>query len=159
MLRTLLALCVATLSASPALAQKSPPGKGRGPALLARVDQGPALTALGVERLDVAVEIRGLVAETAATLTFRNPQARPLEAELVFPLPDGATLSGFALDVGGEMVDGVIVEAQAARVAFEQEVRKGVDPGLAEWVRGSAFRTRVWPVPAEGTRTVRVRYL
>jgi hypothetical protein len=57
------------------------------------------------------------------------------------------------------MVDGVVVERQEARVAFEKEVRRGIDPGLVEWVQGNAFRTRVWPVPAHGRRTVRVQYV
>ena len=71
----------------------------------------------------------------------------------------GATLSGYALDVGGELVDGVVVERHEARIAFEKEVRKGIDPGLAEWVQGNNFRTRIFPIPAHGTRTVRVRYV
>ena len=45
-----------------------------------------------------------------------------------------------------------------ARVAFEEEVRKQVDPGLVEWSGGNMFKTRVYPIPAGGTRTVRLRY-
>jgi len=58
------------------------------------------------------------------------------------------------------IVDGVPVEKQAARVAFEQEVRKGVDPGLIEKAEvGNNYRTRVYPLPAHGTRTIRLRYV
>ena len=56
-------------------------------------------------------------------------------------------------------MDGVIVAKDEARVAFETEVRRGVDPGLAEWVRGNNFRTRVYPIPAGGTREIRVSYV
>ena len=112
-----------------------------------------------VERIQTEVVIRGKLAETTTTLLFRNPHARVLEGELDFPLPEGATLSGFGLDVDGQLVDGVIVEKNAARVAFETEVRKGVDPGIAEWVRGNNFKTRVYPIPAGGTREVRVRHV
>ena len=58
----------------------------------------------------------------------------------------------------GVLVDGVVVEKEKARVAFEKEVRKGVDPGFVEMVTGNIFRTRVYPVEADGTRTVRVIY-
>jgi hypothetical protein len=34
------------------------------------------------------------------------------------------------LDIEGEIVDGVCVEKEKARIAFEKEVRKGVDPGF-----------------------------
>lgn len=56
------------------------------------------------------------------------------------------------------MVDGVPVPRQKARVAFEEEVRKQVDPGLVEWSGGNMFKTRVYPIPAGGTRTVRLCY-
>jgi Ca-activated chloride channel family protein len=112
-----------------------------------------------VERINTHVVIRGHLAETTTTMLFRNPHDRVLEGELNFPLPEGATLSGFGLDVDGQVVDGVIVGKDEARVAFETEVRKGVDPGIAEWVRGNNFKTRVYPIPAGGTREVRVRYV
>ncbi len=109
-------------------------------------------------RLAVEVSVTGFL-RAPATLTFRNDTDRALEGELVFPLPEGASVSGYALDLGGQLVDAVVVEREAARVAFESEVRGRVDPGLVEWVRGNNFRTRVWPIPAHGTRTVRVEYV
>src|SRR5262245_12375160 len=115
------------------------------PALLVKIAEDRPSEPLALAKMDVQVQTSGFLAETATTLTFRNGYDRPLEGELVFPLPEGATLSGFALDVGGEMVDGVVVERHEARIAFEKEVRRGVDPGLAEWVKGNNFRTRVWP--------------
>ena len=71
----------------------------------------------------------------------------------------GATVSGYALDVNGAMVDGVVVDKDKGRQVFEKEARKGVDPGLIEWTRGNHFKTRVFPIPAHGTRTVRVSYV
>ncbi|MEK7486244.1 MAG: VIT and VWA domain-containing protein, partial [Planctomycetota bacterium] len=112
-----------------------------------------------LEKLDIEVSIRGLLAETTMTMTFYNSQARVLEGELLFPLPEGATISGYALDINGALMEGVVVEKQEARIAFEKEVRKGVDPGLIEWTKGNNFRTRVYPIPASGRRTIRVHYI
>ena len=103
--------------------------------------------------------VSGMVAETTETLTFHNPDARALEGNLEFPLPDGAALCGFALDVEGRLVDGVVLPRQKARVALEAEIRRGVDPGLVEQVRGNVHRARVYPIPAHGTRTVRLRWV
>ena len=130
----------------------------RSPVLLVRDGDEPS-TPLVVESARYEVTILGPVARTRATLVFRNDAERQYEGELVYPLPDGSILAGFALDVQGQLVDAVLVEAREARVAFEAEVRKGVDPGLVEWVRGNTFRTRVWPVPARGRRTIRVDYI
>jgi hypothetical protein len=104
------------------------------------------------------VLVDGALAQTTLTLTFANDANRILEGELLFPLPEGSTVSGYGLDVNGQMVDGVAVEKEHARQSYEQEVHKGIDPGLLEHVAGNNFRTRVYPIPAKGTRTVRVQY-
>jgi Flp pilus assembly protein TadD len=140
--------------AAPATAERE---ERLAPALIAR--EGPAQRPLGLARVGIEATVVGLLARTRTTLVFRNDTDRVLEGELVFPLPPGATISGYALDVQGELADAVPVEREQARIAFEQEVRRGVDPGLVEWVRGNAFRTRVYPIPARGTRTVRVDFV
>ena len=109
--------------------------------------------------MGISARIRGLHAEVETTLTFYNPNGRQLEGELEFPLPDGAAVSGYALDVNGVLVDGVIVKKEKARVAFETETRTRVDPGIVEHVRGNVYRTRVYPLPPGGQRTVRLRYV
>lgn len=137
----------------------APPREDRPPALLAKVTGDEPSEPLALAKARYEVTVSGFMAKTTATLTFRNPQARVLEGELVFPLPEGSAIAGYALDIDGELVEGVVVEKEKARISFEQEVRRGIDPGLVEWVKGNNFRTRVWPIPAQGTRTVRVEYL
>ncbi len=114
---------------------------------------------LGLVRMEIAVRIAGCLADTSVTMTFANSLPQATEGELYFPLPEGATVSGYALDIQGEMVDGVPVERQHAREVFEQEKMRRVDPGLVEWTKGNWFHTRVFPIPAQGRRTVRVQYL
>ena len=112
-----------------------------------------------VKDVDIRAAINGVHAETTMTLTFFNPNSRILEGELYFPLPTDATVSGYALDINGQLVDGVIVEKEKARVVFEELVRQGVDPGLVEQSAGNVFKTRVYPLPARGTRKIRVKYV
>src|SRR5207237_4329661 len=125
----------------------------RAPQLLAG-DQGNEKDRkpLALATTDIRVVIAGPVTETTMTLTFRNDTPRVLEGELTFPLPEGATVSGFGLDVNGYLVDGVPVEKQKARVTYEKEMRKRVDPGLVEQAVGNNFRTRVYPIPPNGKR-------
>lgn len=127
------------------------------PALVVKQEGG--WVPLGLARLETQVRIFGSVAETTTTMTFRNPLPRVMEGDLYFPLPEGATISGYALDIGGVMVDGVAVEKHEARRVFEQVVRQGIDPGLVQWTAGNNFQTRVFPIPANGSRTVRVQYV
>jgi len=112
-----------------------------------------------VREMSVTARIDGLFAEVETTLSFFNPNARQLEGELVFPLPDGAAVCGYALDVNGQLVDGVVVKKEKARVAFETETRRRVDPGLVEYVKGNVYRTRIYPLPPKAARTVRLRYV
>lgn len=127
---------------------------GPGPELTVNGDSPMVLT-----RLAVDVAINGFIAETKMTMTFLNPHNRVLEGDLNFPLPEGSFVSGYALDINGVMVDGVIVEKEKGRVVFEKIVRQGIDPGLVEWVEGNNFKTRIFPIPAKGSRTVAVKYL
>jgi len=114
-----------------------------------------------VRLADLAMRVRifGHLAESTMTMKFYNPNSRVLEGELEFPMPEGAVVSGYALDVNGDLVEGVAVEKQKAREIFETEVRKGVDPGLVEKVKGNNFKTRVYPLNPRGYRTVQVTYL
>ncbi len=118
----------------------------------------PSDKPIEIEKVSVSVRIVGALAETSVTLVFFNPNNRRLECELSYPLPPDATLQGYALDVNGRMVDGVPVPKQKARVVFEKEVRKQVDPGLVEWSGGNRFKTRIYPLLPYGRRTITLRY-
>jgi Ca-activated chloride channel homolog len=118
-------------------------------------DVGP----MEIREMGISAKIHGLYAEVETTLVFHNPNGRQLEGDLIFPLPDGAAVSGYALDIQGAMVDGVIVPKEKARVAFETETRRQVDPGLVEHVKGNLYRTRIFPLPANGERSIRLKYI
>lgn len=115
--------------------------------------------AVRLESYEASIRIHGFLAETTIVMSFFNPDSRELAGEFVFALPEGATVSGYGLDVEGVMVDGVAVEKHKARIAFERESRKRVDPGLVEWLGGSLFRTRVYPILGESRRLIKVQYV
>lgn len=114
--------------------------------------------AVRIQALRIEVLVAGSMATTTWDLTVFNPNDRVLEGELLFPLGEGQTVSRFALDVEGRLREGVVVEKAKGRKVFESIVRRGVDPGLLEKVDGNAFRARVYPVPARGTRRIVLAY-
>ena len=114
---------------------------------------------LTVDSYKLDAQVNGLFATVSTTLVFGNPNGRVLEGELAFPLPEGASVCGYALDVNGRLRDGVVVKKDEARIAFEAEVKAGVDPGLVEHVKGNMWKTRIYPIPAHGARTIRVDYV
>lgn len=57
------------------------------------------------------------------------------------------------------MVDATACEKEVARKAFETEVReKRGGPAMIESVQGNVFKTRIYPIPANGSRIIRVVY-
>ncbi|MCP4041999.1 MAG: hypothetical protein GY731_08595, partial [Gammaproteobacteria bacterium] len=127
--------------------------------LLPFVEAPRAEEGIELQGLEIQAVVTGLHAETTQTMRFYNPNRRDLEGNLTFPLPDGAVVCGYALDVDGKMVDGVVVPKQEARRILEAEQRKGVDPGIVEQVQGNVYRTRIYPIPSRSTRTVRITYV
>ena len=75
------------------------------PSLL-MADEKPVI----VETVRAIASDNGLVRRVETTITFTNPNPRAFEGELEFPLPTGATVCGYALEVNGAMVPGVVCE-------------------------------------------------
>jgi Vault protein inter-alpha-trypsin domain len=134
---------------------------GSNPALSAQVNgvRDPAhAMALQLRRLDVRVEVHGAIAEAVVDAVFANPTADMLEGDFRYTLPQGAVVTGYALDVRGAMVDGVLVDHPRAKALYEARVRRGVDPGLAEVKPGNVFETHVHPIFPGGGRHIRLTF-
>ncbi|MBK1831690.1 hypothetical protein JIN77_13220 [Verrucomicrobiaceae bacterium R5-34] len=114
---------------------------------------------LRIDTIKADVTITGSIAETVLTLRFRNETNRMQEGEFVMPLPEGSTVSQYALEVNGALRDGVAVEKKQARHAYETIKRQMIDPGIVEREAGNIYRTKVFPIPAKGTKLVRIAYI
>jgi len=115
-------------------------------------------SAVKMSKLNIDVQITGNISTTVMTMTFHNNSNRILEGEVTFPMPEGVTVSRYALDINGKMREAVPVEKAKATEVFESIERRRVDPGLLEKVEGNNFRTRIYPLPAKGSRTIIVGY-
>ena len=114
---------------------------------------------IALRRFDVAVRVHGAVAETTIIAEFANEGRDVLEGDFRLALPKDAVVTGYALDIGGTLVDGVLVDQPKAKAVYEAQVRRRVDPGLAEVVPEGGFRTRVFPIPPGGGRKIQVRFV
>jgi hypothetical protein len=115
-------------------------------------------SAIRVQSAAVQTVISGGMAETTVKLVFFNPNLRQLEGDLQFPLGEGQQVTGFALDVGGELRPAVPIEKERGRQILEAEERRRIDPALLEQTQGNHFKLRIYPIPARGTRTVELKY-
>ncbi len=124
--------------------------------LLVPTDQ--SLAPLSVTKHAVDVQIDGLVARTRLIQTFRNHTDRQLEATYVFPIPEGADITGFSMTFAGKMVPGEVLPADEAVQIYEQIVRQARDPGLIEFIGRRLLRMRVFPIEANSDTTIELSY-
>ena len=111
-----------------------------------------------LQEVKIETKILGNLASTTATYIFYNPGDRILEGKFTLPLPEGVTISGYALDINGSLRDAVPVPKERAKEVFESIEKRNVDPGIIEKVAGNNFRTRIYPITARGTRFIRITY-
>lgn len=108
--------------------------------------------------LDVDAVVVGPLAFTELRLTFENPQDRVIEGRFRLVLPDGAAVSRFAMKIDGQLMEGEVVEKQAARRAYEDFLHRRQDPALLEQASPNEFTARVFPIPAKGHKELIVSY-
>lgn len=119
-----------------------------------RITNDTTASPIQISSLDIDIKVAANIAITTFDIIFYNPNSRILEGELEFPLADGQTITRYALDIDGKLREGVVVEKAKARVAFENTIRKNIDPGLVEKTKGNNFRTRIYPLPSRATRHI-----
>ena len=113
---------------------------------------------LSVGEHHVTVEIRDQIARTTIEETFVNHTDSRLEGQFHFPLPQDASISGFGMWIGGELIEADIVEKQRAREIYETILREKRDPGLLEWTGGNIFKARVFPIEAHSDKRIKIVY-
>ncbi|MBI2567854.1 MAG: hypothetical protein HYV63_12555 [Candidatus Schekmanbacteria bacterium] len=118
----------------------------------------PALP-LTLSRQAVHATIRSGLAETEVDQTFYNPGTQPIEGWYWFSVPEGAAVTSFAVEFGGEMIPAQLVEREAAATGYARGVARGDAPALLEWIDGTTFRARIYPIAPAASRRVVLRYM
>jgi vault protein inter-alpha-trypsin-like protein len=143
-------------------ASTAPASASANPELVAREqgidDPERQSEALRLASVLLDIDVVGALAEITLTARFQNPGDDTLEGDFSFELPAGAVVTGYALDIEDRMLDGVLVDPLKAERAYEAQVREGIDPGVARVSRANTFSTRVFPIPQQGTRTIRLKF-
>ena len=155
--RRLLALAAALL-ATPVVADglivvdRPPPGF-RPPAHVPH-----AFAPLEVRRHQVTVSIDGQVATTEVDQAFFNPNDQGLEGTYLFPVPRGAKIDSFAMDIDGKLTEAELLDAAKARGIYEDIVRRMKDPALLEYAGQDLFKVRIFPLEPRKEKRVRLKY-
>jgi Ca-activated chloride channel family protein len=106
----------------------------------------------------VTVTINDQVATTTVDQEFYNPNPQRLEGTYMFPLPPGAHIDKFSMDVNGKMTDAELLDAGKARAIYEDIVRRYKDPALLEYAGRDAFKARIFPIEPNSKKPIRITY-
>ena len=106
----------------------------------------------------VSVKIDGQVATTSVDEEFFNPNPQRLEGTYLFPIPKGAQIDQFTMDIGGKQVQAELLPADKARQIYEGIVRKMRDPALMEYADRDVFKVRIFPIEPNSRKRVTISY-
>lgn len=124
--------------------------------LVAKVEGRDVPLTVGYHK--VSVDIRDQIARTTIEESFVNHTKSTLEGVFYFPLPQDASISGFGMWIGDNLVEADVVEKQRAREIYETILRERRDPGLLEWSGGNLFKARVFPIFGNSEKRIKITY-
>ena len=137
------------------------PGAGAGS--IYGVDDGAAVGTsaqrLEISRQSVHAVVRDGISETEVDQTFFNPGERAVEGWYWFTVPERASVTGFAVETDGALIDGEFIEKREAAAQYGEAKSRGHSPAILEYVDNRTYRARIYPVSAGGTRRVVLRYI
>jgi ferric-dicitrate binding protein FerR (iron transport regulator)/predicted Zn-dependent protease len=134
-----------------------PASRFDGGALVA-VDPTGQEAKLALRKYHIDVHVEDGFARTTIDQTYFNFHPWRLEGTFYFPLPPDASLSRLAMYVDGKLMEGGMAERDYARAVYERIVSSQRDPALLEWVDGSTFKMRVFPLEGRQEKRIVLSY-
>ncbi len=134
-----------------------PANEHAGGALIA-VDPRGQEAKLSLRTYHIDVHIEDGFARTTIDQTYFNHENEQLEGTFYFPLPPDASLSRLAMYVNGDLMEGGMAEREHAREVYETIRYARRDPALLEWVDGTTFKMRVFPLEPRQEKRILLSY-
>ena len=106
----------------------------------------------------VNVRVVDQIATTKVEQEFANPGDARLEGTFLFPVPAGAHLDKFTMEIDGRPVEAELLAADKARGIYEDIVRKMRDPALLEYSGRDVFKVRIYPIEPHSHKRITLAY-
>ncbi len=118
----------------------------------------PVFAPLELRSQKVDVKIENQVAHTTVEQVFYNPNPRRQEGTFLFPVPKGAAIEKFQMEINGKLQKAELLDAKKARKIYTDIVRSMKDPALLEFAEQDLFKVRIFPFEAHGTKRIKLTY-
>src|SRR5262249_59013952 len=126
------------------------PGSQYSGGCLQAIDPNGQQAKISLRKCVVDAFIEDGFARTTIDQTYFNHESVQLEGTFYFPLPPDASLSRLAMYVADgkecKLMEGGMAERSHARNVYESIRYAQRDPALLEWVDGSTFKMRAFPL-------------
>lgn len=104
------------------------------------------------------VKVKDQIATTEIEQEFFNPSSRQVEGTFLFPVPRGAGIDKFTMEIDGRAVEAELLAAGKARAVYEDIVRRLLDPALLEYCGRDLIRVRLFPIEARARKRITFSY-
>ncbi len=113
---------------------------------------------LPVKSIAIDTRISSQVATTHLEQIFQNPTGSVMEGTFFFPIPEGASITEFAIWDGTRRLVGEVRSREEARHIYDEIVRRQRDPGLLEYAGKDLFQASIFPIPAHSDKKLELTY-
>lgn len=114
--------------------------------------------ALPIKSIKIDTKISSQVATTHVEQVFRNDTAAILEGTYLFPIPESASITEFAIWDGDRRLVGEVRTREEARRIYDEIVRRQRDPGLLEYAGKDLFQANIFPIPPHSDKKLEITY-
>jgi Ca-activated chloride channel homolog len=118
----------------------------------------PRFTPIELSFTKADVKIKDQFATTKVEQEFYNPNPRRLEGTFLFPVPKGAHIDKFTMNIDGKPVEAELLTAEKARAIYEDIVRRQMDPALLEYAGRDLFKVRIFPIEPHERKKINLTY-
>lgn len=118
----------------------------------------PLPRSLPIKSIKIDTKIASQVATTHVEQIFRNDTDAVLEGTYLFPIPDQASITEFAIWDGDRRLVGEVRSREEARRIYDEIVRRQRDPGLLEYAGKDLFQASIFPIPPHSDKKLELTY-
>lgn len=118
----------------------------------------PLPRSLPIKSIKIDTTISTQVATTHVEQVFRNDTNATLEGTYLFPIPESASISEFAIWDGDRRLVGEVRSREEARRIYDEIVRRQRDPGLLEYAGKDLFQASIFPIPPRSDKKLELTY-
>ena len=118
----------------------------------------PLPRSLPIKSIKIDTKIASQVATTHVEQVFRNDTDATLEGTYLFPIPEQASITEFAIWDGDRRLVGEVRSREEARRIYDEIVRRQRDPGLLEYAGKDLFQASIFPIPPRSDKKLEITY-